>query len=260
MHVAVEMSLYPLTGEFIPPILDFIERLKAQPGPFRRHELDEHAGERRLRPRLRRAQGRDPREPRCSASRSARHEGAGWSRLNSRRSPLASCTSCSRSASTAPAGSRAGSARLSTPACSSTPACRCRRRCRSSTSRCPSTAGLPGSRTPRRRRRARWPVTRHLAALAGVGLATAVTAPLAAHYALASAAGRGLARNLGEPGRDLAARAAHRGKLALVDRDRRGPRRAVRKPGTRDDGRAVPGLCIACGCGLRSWRKRRARA
>jgi uncharacterized protein YqgV (UPF0045/DUF77 family) len=31
MHVAVEMSLYPLTGEFTPPILDFIERLKAQP-------------------------------------------------------------------------------------------------------------------------------------------------------------------------------------------------------------------------------------
>ena len=31
MHVAVEMSLYPLTGEFIPPILDFIGRLKAQP-------------------------------------------------------------------------------------------------------------------------------------------------------------------------------------------------------------------------------------
>lgn len=32
MHVAVEMSLYPLTGEFVPPILDFIKRLKAQPG------------------------------------------------------------------------------------------------------------------------------------------------------------------------------------------------------------------------------------
>jgi uncharacterized protein YqgV (UPF0045/DUF77 family) len=32
MHVAVEMSLYPLTGEFIPPILDFIGRLKARPG------------------------------------------------------------------------------------------------------------------------------------------------------------------------------------------------------------------------------------
>ena len=32
MHVAAEMSLYPLTGEFIPPILDFIERLKAQSG------------------------------------------------------------------------------------------------------------------------------------------------------------------------------------------------------------------------------------
>ncbi len=32
MHVAVEMSLYPLTGEFIPPILDFIERLRSHPG------------------------------------------------------------------------------------------------------------------------------------------------------------------------------------------------------------------------------------
>ena len=32
MHVAVELSLYPLTGEFIPPILDFIERIKSRPG------------------------------------------------------------------------------------------------------------------------------------------------------------------------------------------------------------------------------------
>ena len=32
MHVAVEMSLYPLTGDFVPPILDFIQRLKAWPG------------------------------------------------------------------------------------------------------------------------------------------------------------------------------------------------------------------------------------
>jgi uncharacterized protein YqgV (UPF0045/DUF77 family) len=32
MHVAIEMSLYPLTGEFIPPILDFIERLKRHRG------------------------------------------------------------------------------------------------------------------------------------------------------------------------------------------------------------------------------------
>ena len=32
MHVAVEMSLYPLTGDFIPPILDFIERLRSHPG------------------------------------------------------------------------------------------------------------------------------------------------------------------------------------------------------------------------------------
>jgi uncharacterized protein YqgV (UPF0045/DUF77 family) len=31
MHVAVELSLYPLADEFIPPILDFIERLKARP-------------------------------------------------------------------------------------------------------------------------------------------------------------------------------------------------------------------------------------
>ena len=32
MHIAVEMSLYPLTGEFIPPIRDFIERLKSHSG------------------------------------------------------------------------------------------------------------------------------------------------------------------------------------------------------------------------------------
>jgi uncharacterized protein YqgV (UPF0045/DUF77 family) len=31
MHIAVEMSLYPLANEFIPPILDFIARLKAHP-------------------------------------------------------------------------------------------------------------------------------------------------------------------------------------------------------------------------------------
>ena len=32
MHVAVELSLYPLTGEFIPPIQGFIDRLTARPG------------------------------------------------------------------------------------------------------------------------------------------------------------------------------------------------------------------------------------
>lgn len=32
MHVAVELSLYPLADEFIPPILAFIERLRARPG------------------------------------------------------------------------------------------------------------------------------------------------------------------------------------------------------------------------------------
>ncbi|HEY7752209.1 MAG TPA: YkoF family thiamine/hydroxymethylpyrimidine-binding protein [Steroidobacteraceae bacterium] len=32
MHVAVELSLYPLADEFIPSILDFIDRLKARPG------------------------------------------------------------------------------------------------------------------------------------------------------------------------------------------------------------------------------------
>jgi uncharacterized protein YqgV (UPF0045/DUF77 family) len=32
MHVAVEMSLYPLAENYVPPILDFIARLKARPG------------------------------------------------------------------------------------------------------------------------------------------------------------------------------------------------------------------------------------
>ena len=32
MHIAVEVSLYPLDGEYIPPIKDFIARLAARPG------------------------------------------------------------------------------------------------------------------------------------------------------------------------------------------------------------------------------------
>lgn len=32
MHVAVELSLYPLTDQFVPPILDFIARLRDRPG------------------------------------------------------------------------------------------------------------------------------------------------------------------------------------------------------------------------------------
>lgn len=32
MHVAVELSLYPLADGFVPPILDFIARLQARPG------------------------------------------------------------------------------------------------------------------------------------------------------------------------------------------------------------------------------------
>lgn len=32
MHIAVEISLYPLSGDFIPPIQDFIDRLNARPG------------------------------------------------------------------------------------------------------------------------------------------------------------------------------------------------------------------------------------
>lgn len=32
MHVAVEISLYPLADGFIPPIQDFIDRLDARPG------------------------------------------------------------------------------------------------------------------------------------------------------------------------------------------------------------------------------------
>lgn len=32
MHVAVEMSLYPLSGDYLPPIKDFIARVGARPG------------------------------------------------------------------------------------------------------------------------------------------------------------------------------------------------------------------------------------
>ena len=32
MHIAVEMSLYPLTEGYIPPIKDFIARIKARAG------------------------------------------------------------------------------------------------------------------------------------------------------------------------------------------------------------------------------------
>ena len=32
MHVAVDISLYPLTGDYIPPIKDFIERLNTHAG------------------------------------------------------------------------------------------------------------------------------------------------------------------------------------------------------------------------------------
>ena len=32
MHIAVEISLYPLVDGFIPPIEDFITRLRARPG------------------------------------------------------------------------------------------------------------------------------------------------------------------------------------------------------------------------------------
>jgi len=32
MRIAVDISLYPLDADFIPPIQDFIERLNARPG------------------------------------------------------------------------------------------------------------------------------------------------------------------------------------------------------------------------------------
>lgn len=32
MHVAVELSLYPLAKEFVPPIVEFVGRLQARPG------------------------------------------------------------------------------------------------------------------------------------------------------------------------------------------------------------------------------------
>jgi uncharacterized protein YqgV (UPF0045/DUF77 family) len=32
MHIAVDISLYPLDADYVPPIKDFIERLNRQPG------------------------------------------------------------------------------------------------------------------------------------------------------------------------------------------------------------------------------------
>lgn len=32
MHVAVDISLYPLNGDYVPPIKDFIARLHTHPG------------------------------------------------------------------------------------------------------------------------------------------------------------------------------------------------------------------------------------
>ena len=32
MRIAVEISLYPLDADYVPPIKDFIERLTARPG------------------------------------------------------------------------------------------------------------------------------------------------------------------------------------------------------------------------------------
>ena len=32
MHIAVDISLYPLSQQYIPPIQDFIRRLNGQPG------------------------------------------------------------------------------------------------------------------------------------------------------------------------------------------------------------------------------------
>jgi hypothetical protein len=98
MHVAVELSLYPLTEQFVPPILDFIGRLRARPGlaVVTNSMSTQVSGEfdvvfEALRAEMGRTFG---------PIAAVRHEGA-WRRLNSSRSRSASPTSCWRSASTA---------------------------------------------------------------------------------------------------------------------------------------------------------------
>ena len=68
MRTAVEISLYPLDADYVPPIKDFIERLNRLSGPRRRDQRDEHAGGRRARtavlPRSRRKRARRSRAER----------------------------------------------------------------------------------------------------------------------------------------------------------------------------------------------------
>ena len=49
MRIAVDISLYPLDADYVPPIKDFIERLNRASRPRRRDQRDEHAGGRRAR-------------------------------------------------------------------------------------------------------------------------------------------------------------------------------------------------------------------
>ena len=44
MRIAVDISLYPLDADYIPPIKDFIERLNRHPELQRGDQRDEHAG------------------------------------------------------------------------------------------------------------------------------------------------------------------------------------------------------------------------
>ena len=53
--VAVDISLYPLDSDFIPPIKDFIERLSSCPEIEVGNQSDEYAGARRVRDRHGRA-------------------------------------------------------------------------------------------------------------------------------------------------------------------------------------------------------------
>ena len=47
MHTAIEISLYPLDADYIPPIQDFIDRLNTYPGNQGDHQFHEHADLRR---------------------------------------------------------------------------------------------------------------------------------------------------------------------------------------------------------------------
>ena len=70
MRTAIEISLYPLDADYIPPIKAFIDRLNTYPGAAGDDQRDEHADRRRAR-----APVRDPRQGNRDHLRRARPQG-----------------------------------------------------------------------------------------------------------------------------------------------------------------------------------------